>query len=237
MDTSSRTGNVPRSLAELARTTVSAASSASLFVTGIAQAPAGQDVIDLVEQAGTPTFACRPDSRLIGAVGATARLTVEDVRARPALVSVILTGRLVLAEDGQAHPDGHLLVALDVSGVVVAYDDPSSPTVVERELPVASYLEFEPDPLAVTAASLMTHLAQCHQTELREYAAAVADCPLDDIAGASLADLDPWGVHLTWIDLDGGGRVELPFARQATTPDMLSELLRERLEGSRPEAS
>lgn len=236
MDTSSRAGSIPRSLAGLARTTVSVASSASLLVTGLPLALAGQDVIDLVEHAGTPTFPCRPDSRLVGAVGATARLTVEDARAHPPTVSVVLTGRLVLAEDRHARPEGHLLVALAVTGVVVEYDDPTSPTVVQRQLPVDSYLDFEPDPLVSTALSLMLHLTHCHQLDLREYAAVVAGCSVDEIAGASLTDLDPWGVHLTWIDGDGGGRVELLLARRATTPDLLTELLRRRLEGPRPDA-
>lgn len=236
MDTSSRTGRVPRSLAELARTTVASASSASLYVTGIAQAPAGQDVVDLLEQDGTPTFPCLPDSALAGAVGSPARLTVEDARAHPATVSVVLTGRLVLAGDARAHADGHLLVALAVTRVVVEYDDPSSPTVVQRELPVDAYLDFEPDPLVTSARSLMAHLTHCHQADLRAYAATVADCSVDDVAGACLSELDPWGVQLAWVDVDGGGRVELLFARRATTPDMLIALLRQRLEETRPAA-
>ncbi|MEO7060231.1 MAG: DUF2470 domain-containing protein [Lapillicoccus sp.] len=236
MYTSSPAGSVPRSLAELARTTLTHASSASLFVVGIPQASA-RDVIDLVERAGTPTFPCAAHSHLAAALGSEARLTVEDQRAHPATVSVVLTGRLVLAEDGRASAAGHVLVALAVTGVVVEYDDPTSPTVVQRELPVDLYLDFEPDPLVATAESLMTHLTHCHQGDLREYAATVADRPVDDIAGAALNDLDPWGVHLSWIDPDGGGRVELPFTREATTPDMLADLLRRRLEGVQPDPS
>lgn len=233
---SSPAGSVPRSLAELARTTVAGASSAALVVTGIARAPFGVDVIDLIEHAGTPTFACHPGSPLLDAVGATARLTVEDARAHPATVSIILTGRLVLAQGWRAPRDGHVLVALAVTGVVVEYDDPSSPTVVQRELPVAAYLGFEPDPLVVSATTLMTHLTHCHQQDLREYAAAVADCSVDDVAAASLTDLDPGGVHLKWIDVEGGSEVELRFARRATTPDMLAGLLRQRLQGTCPDA-
>lgn len=218
----------PRSLAELARTTVSRSGAATLVVPGLGRIALGEDAVRLVEQGGTPTFTCPSGSSLVAAVGHIAHLSVEDEWARPATVSVVLTGRLALSDHRPAGAQD-VVVRLAVASVVVEYDDAGLPGSVRRELDVDAYLGLRPDPLAATAHELARHLTRCHQDELRTYAATVADCSPDDVAGAALTDLDAWGVHLIWVDLDGGGRVELPFPREARGPEELSELLRRRL--------
>ncbi len=73
------------------------------------------------------------------------------------------------------------------------------------------------------------HASLSHQDELRHALAALVDRPLGEIAGVVLGDLDPSGVRLEWVDLDGAHCRRIAFPSVATTPADLGELLRREL--------
>jgi hypothetical protein len=129
-------------------------------------------------------------------------------------VWLVLDGRLV-------ERDGAVVLAVEAVWVGCPHGHGHA-----RPLLLDAYATAAPDMLRASMPRLVEHTNADHGPELRELAGRTLGVPGDEIAAASLADLDATGVTLRVVDLDGGRDLRLRFVRPATSPGELLGLLR-----------
>lgn len=216
----------------LARSILSCPASVGLVVDGCPDAVL-DDTVGMQDAGGTPTFSCPADSPL-AAAGQERR-------------NVLLTLRSGLGEPGSPERDHRLTLAgrlrahaaeacacCDASRVRVTLE--VDLTLLGTETGEAS-VRVPSDALRSPAHHLnrgylqrsAEHAGNSHQDELRHAVATATGTPLPDVLGVTLRDLTSTGVHVHWVDVDGGHVARVEFPRAARTPAELGELLRREL--------
>ena len=129
-------------------------------------------------------------------------------------VWLVLDGRLV-------ERDGAVVLAVEAVWVGCPHGHGHA-----RPLDLDAYATALPDALRASMPRLVEHTNADHGPELRELARRKLGVSVDDIAAASLDDLDASGVTLRVVDLDGVTDLRLTFVRAAVAPCELLGLLR-----------
>lgn len=193
-------------LAARARTTLAAADVATV----VGQHPVTVTVRD---RDGEPELRDLP----VALAGSAARGRRTTLVVTPRLadgVWLVLDGRLVERDD---------TVVLAVEAVWVGCPHGHGHA---RPLDLAAYATAAPDHLRAAIPRLLEHTNAGHGPELRELAGRRLHVTAGEVAAASLVDLDPSGVTLRVVHLDGVTDLALPFARAAHDPCDLLGLLR-----------
>ncbi|MHA3701761.1 DUF2470 domain-containing protein [Jatrophihabitans sp. YIM 134969] len=193
-------------LAGRARTTLAAAD----VVTVVGPTPLRVTVQD---RDGEPEITAVPDA-LRELVGRGRRTTVVVSPRLDDGVWLVLDGRLVERE-------GAVVLAVEAVWVGCPHGHGHA-----RPLDLDAYATALPDAVRASIPRLVEHTNEGHGPELREVARRSLGVPGADIAAASLCELDPAGVTLRVVDLDGVSDVRLRFPRPASTPGDLLGLLR-----------
>lgn len=193
-------------LAVRARTTLAAAD----VVTVVGASPLRVTVRD---RDGEPELTTVPEG-LTEQVGRGRRTTMVVSPRLDDGVWLVLDGRLV-------ERDGAVVLAVEAVWVGCPHGHGHA-----RPLDIDAYATAVPDALRASMPRLVEHTNADHGPELRELARRKLAVPGDDIAAASLCDLDAAGVTLRVVDLDGVTDVRLRFVRPATAACELLGLLR-----------
>ena len=216
-------------LAGRARWALTEGTDATLLVAGLGELGAVGAEVLLHDHCGKPVLVCPSTTQALWGAGRTALLSVATDLGGPAPVRVIFTGQLSFLEEQQPDSDT-VILALALTQVVLATAELTPGPVVQQVIPLELYWQAVPDPLAEQADSIVRHTNRHHEPQLRDFPAEQIGVPSDRIAAAALARLDRAGALLTWIDLDGAHELDIPFLRQADSPQALGCLLREHLE-------
>lgn len=231
LTTPRRTRREPSAVAARARGVLACPTSADLR-SGLDTLALGEDVLSLADDGGRPTLLCTPVAGLLTRAArrevVTLRLT-SGVRDRTGARQddvLEVTGRLVLGghEDCGHCPEDHRVVTVEPAAV--------SLTVLGRAVPVP-VADFLDSGHALNRGFLqraVEHANHCHGEELRRAVSRRTGLPAARLVAASLADLDPTGVDLHWVDADGAHRTRLAFGAAATDAAALGRLLRDHLD-------
>ncbi|MEQ6902994.1 DUF2470 domain-containing protein [Nocardioides sp. YIM 152588] len=230
-------------LAGLARSILSCPADADLRVDGTdATTPVpvsgtgDGEHLTLQESDGRPVLTCPPAAPLARAAGEGrgAVLTLTSGLGRPGSpdrrVVLTLTGRL---EDAGTEPcpccaEPRTAAVLHPQLVLLTRHDEHG-TGLRTRVPLRAFWSPAHELNRGLLQRTAEHANDCHQGELRVAAAALAVSRPGAVAGATLSDLSPDGLTLTWVDAAGAHQRSLPFPRAARGPRDLGELIRDRL--------
>ena len=241
--------NDPRSLAQVARDLLAAATEVTLLMTGPVRA--SERAVLLHDEDGTPHLWCERGS----VVAAAARLrqpavltvvsrrrfgfasvqegleqssrdradVLETDRSLGGPMTLALAGRLTYVRSSTI--TGQLIDIVALGPARVAIDVGRDPHVDTYIVPLAAYAAATPDPITGYAARAVNHANTCHHRELRQYVSDRFGMPTEVIAGAMLAHLDRHGAIVRWVDAAGAHTATMPFGSPATcAPDMAAKL-------------
>ena len=220
-------------LAAEARSILSCPAEAAMTVEGV-DTPLADGAQLAAHEDGRPTLACRPDDSLVEAAlrNATARLTLRSglVDRRSAPTWLILTGRLAARGSFDCDCCGDVREQIDLDPTAVVLLRPGPDGRSERVgVPVATFRSPVHGLNRGYLRRSVEHVNDAHQRELRLAVAALAGLQTQDVAGVALRALQPDGVTVGWITLDGADERILRFNRPARTVTELGELLRHHL--------
>lgn len=175
--------------------------------------------VSLRDRDGEPELQSFPDE-LREQIGRGRRTTLVITPRLDDGVWLVLDGRLV-------ERDSAVVLAVEAVWVGCPHGHGHA-----RPLDLAAYATAQPDTLRAAIPRLVEHTNADHGPELRELAGRRLAVPVDEIAAASLCDLDVDAVTLRVVDLDGVTDLRLRFARPATAACELLGLLRSALTGA-----
>ena len=215
---------------ELARSILACPTTVELVVDGYPHV--GDDSeLGLRDEAGTPTFWCRPGSLMARAAHARrgALITLASGLGSPGSpdreVTLTVTGRLSTQGTdlctccGEARLD----VAVELDFVLLTRG------AEQVRVPLRA---FRSPGLELNRGYLqraLEHANDCHRGDLGEVVARTAGVAVEEHLDVSLVDLTTHGAELAWIDVVGGHRTSMWFSRPARTVDELGVLLRHEL--------
>jgi hypothetical protein len=215
---------------ELARSILACPAEVELVVDGHPHVGADSQ-LGLRDDAGTPTFWCRPGSLMARAAGEGSSALVtfasgvgaEGSSERRAALTV--AGRLQGQGTAACACCGELRldVGLDLDFVVLHRDD------TQVRVPLRAFRSPE---LVLNRGYLqrsMEHANDCHREDLGQVVARTTGTPVEQLLDVCLTDLTAHGAELGWIDVDGAHRASLWFSRPARTAEELGLLLRHEL--------
>ncbi|MGG5258142.1 hypothetical protein [Phycicoccus avicenniae] len=218
-------------LARWARTAVRTPGDATLAVDGARPESADDGRVGLSEVEGFPAFRCRAGSGLAAAAraGAGAVLVVRASAALPSGMLVRVSGSLVVAAVEPGVPAAALEVRLVPLRVSVHAGEADA---VGTEVPLSAYDRAEPVAADVrtVAAEVLAHSRACHGPDLLAWVVRRHGLAPEDVAAAELSSLDERGAVVSWVDVRGAHRTEVPFREPVGCPHALADALRTALD-------
>ena len=87
----------------------------------------------------------------------------------------------------------------------------------------AAWEEAEPDPLAASAAGVVTHMNADHADAMVDYC--VAFSKATEVASATMTNIDRYGFEMSAVTSEGPRPVRLAFPQAVTTPQQARDAL------------
>lgn len=179
---------------------------------------------------GVPVFSAAEDSLLLEAArsGSSALLEVTSGLGSSSSperhLGLVLSGQLVQRESGcTCCGDPRSLIALELDAVTLYQSSRAVPVDVRRfhdrrHVLNRGYLQRTTE-----------HANDAHEHELRTAVASLAGLPIQSLLAASIVEVDPCGVEVSWLDAAGAHTRRLEFAEPAASPQELGSALRSHL--------
>lgn len=217
-----------------ARSILSCPAELDLAVDGLSAPLPGEDTQLTARDDGRPTFTCRPGHGLADAAEAGRRAVLTVSSGLPAApgrprATLVLTGRLAALGALGCACCGEARRKVELRPSLVVLVAPGERSDERIRIPLN---EFGSPAHLLNRGHLrrtVDHLNLCHQDQLRNAVAALAQRRLGDVAGVELADLRPDGVEIAWVADDGAHRSAVRFPRVAADAADLGALLRQYL--------